>query len=152
MVLGVQQDLAVLGPLVTVAVARVTEALVAEAAGEGPAARVDNGVLHHVGFRFGHVATLSALLGKGRHDKAGRGAGDLNVVHLPLSNSSFCTVSVTGLTVLKYKPPCIGSKMTQNFNQCCGSKIQSKYIEFGSGSKNYKTISTYFHIKKFLNS
>ena len=90
MVLGVQQDLAVLGSLVTVAVARVTEALVAEAAGEGPAARVDNGVLHHVGFRFGHVATLSALLGTGRHDKAGQGRGTkmLNIFPYQIPHSA----------------------------------------------------------------
>jgi hypothetical protein len=53
--------------LVTVAVAGIGEALVAVAAGEGPAPGVHDGMLHHVGLGFGHVAAVPALTGgKGR--------------------------------------------------------------------------------------
>lgn len=53
-----------LGALVAVSVARVAEALVAIAAGEGPAAGVNNRVLHHVGLGLGHVAAVPALTGR----------------------------------------------------------------------------------------
>ena len=53
--------LAVLGSLVSVAVAGVAEALVAVAAGEGPAPGVDERVLHHVRLGSGHVAAVAAL-------------------------------------------------------------------------------------------
>ncbi len=56
-----------LGSLVTVAVAGIGEALVAVAAGEGPAPGVHDGMLHHVRLGFGHVAAVPALTGgKGR--------------------------------------------------------------------------------------
>jgi hypothetical protein len=56
-----------LGSLVAVAVAWIGEALVAVAAGEGPAPGVHDGMLHHVGLGFGNVAALPALTGgKGR--------------------------------------------------------------------------------------
>jgi hypothetical protein len=56
-----------LGSLVTVAVAGIGEALVAVAAGEGPAPGVHDGMLHHVGLGFAHVAAVPALTGgKGR--------------------------------------------------------------------------------------
>jgi hypothetical protein len=44
-----------------VAIARITETLVAIAAGEGPAPGVHNGVFHHVGLGLGHVAAITAL-------------------------------------------------------------------------------------------
>ena len=49
--------------LVTVAVAGIREALVAVAAGEGPAPGVHDGMLHHVRLGFGHVAAVPALTG-----------------------------------------------------------------------------------------
>ncbi len=51
------------GSLVTVAVAGIGEALVAVAAGKGPAPGVHDGMLHHVGLGFGNVAALPALTG-----------------------------------------------------------------------------------------
>ncbi len=59
----------VLGSLVPVAVAGIGEALVAVAAGEGSAPGVHNGMLHHVGLGFAHVAAVPALTGgKGRSE------------------------------------------------------------------------------------
>jgi hypothetical protein len=55
--------------LVAVAVAGIGEALVAVAAGEGPAPGVHDGMLHHVRLGFAHVAAVPALTGgKGRSD------------------------------------------------------------------------------------
>jgi hypothetical protein len=51
----------VLGSLVPVAVAGICEALVAVAAGEGPAPGVHDRMLHHVRLGFGHVAAVPAL-------------------------------------------------------------------------------------------
>jgi hypothetical protein len=61
-------ELHMLGSLVAVAVAGVAEALVAVAAGEGPAAGVHDGVLQHVGLGLAHVTAVPALTRKGRRD------------------------------------------------------------------------------------
>jgi hypothetical protein len=51
-----------LSALVAIAVAGVAEALVAVTARVGPAPRMDNGVLHHVGLGLAHVAAFTALI------------------------------------------------------------------------------------------
>ncbi len=54
-----------LGSLVTVAVAGIREALVAVAAGEGPAPGVHDRMFHHVRLGFAHMAAVPALTGGG---------------------------------------------------------------------------------------
>jgi hypothetical protein len=84
-------ELDVLGSLVPVAVAGIGEALVAVAAGEGPAPGVHDGMLHHVRLGFGDVAAVPALTG----GKAGVGillliTSDLeNIYHSERSTKAY---------------------------------------------------------------